>query len=223
MVLFLMIKRATSKLKQYGRRSLRQLAKPVRGVTLIELALGMAILSLLSIAVSNMMLAATASQLNAQAMVTEETMAMSIVDRLRYDLRLATVASLSVTGGGSTLSFNTWNPSGGAMQAVTYTFTGTTLTRTVAGQPTYDFASGSFPAMRIVTQATAGRPTTGFSVAANVPTGSPGMVCNRVVLHNLFVVDNTPVNTLVDGAFGGKSQFRVDEVAFDVVSGTLFE
>jgi hypothetical protein len=218
-----MVLSLVASLKKQGRITLRNLARPVKGVTLIELALGMAILSLLSIAVSNMMLAATASQLNAQTMVTEETVAMSIVDRLRYDLRLATVSSVSVTGGGNTLSFNTWNPTAGVTQTVTYTFTGASLTRTVSGQPTYNFATGTFPAMRIVTQATTGRPTTGFSLVANVATGSPGMVCNRVVLHNLFVADNTPGNTIVDTAFGGKSQFRVDEVAFDVVSGTLFE
>ncbi len=189
-----------------------------RGVTLIEIALCMMILSILSVAVSNLVLSGVQSQMNQRIDENLQLVAMNIVEDIRLDLRHS--AATTVLGGGNTLRIVRHDGS-----IVTYqltgannfqrTDTGTGLTKTYNDPTMY-----TTPPLQVRCVNNAGANSACFQAQQmnNDATPQP----REILLQGLRVEAAVPSNTVVEQNFGAPN-FTVRNFSFDVMSATEFQ
>lgn len=185
-----------------------------KGFTLIELAITLVITVLVGVSVSNLVLNAVTVQQSDRIHTTLNNAAMNVVEHMRNDLRLAQANSVSVSA--NQIQFNTFDVATSSTVAVTYTYTGTTITRTYAGN-TKDMVAGYNVPMQIQCGSGAGACFTGYTPPT--PASAP---VQRIALNDLIIVDATPSNSTLDNAFG-KAQFRVTNAAFNIHNGMQFQ
>jgi Tfp pilus assembly protein PilV len=177
-----------------------------KGVSLLEAALAMAILAIVSISVSNVLLAGVTTHMSSKTRTYQVNVAMDVMDSLRNDIRFA----LAVTANPNTrLQIDL---SGG--RQVVYTFdNGTgTLTRTDTlpgpGNSTSRNFVSSVPSTVPIRVACI---NTCFSVARA-----------QVFLEGLQVADGGPATSALDREFGS-SNTTYRNIAFDIMTSTAFQ
>lgn len=107
------------------------------GLTLVEAAIAMVILSIVTVATSNVILTGVETQLSSRKMSVQQVIGQNIVDDIRIDVRYSSAITTPVapvnnnTFGASSnqLVIQRDMPGGGPQQIITYNFNGGTLTR----------------------------------------------------------------------------------------------
>jgi prepilin-type N-terminal cleavage/methylation domain-containing protein len=194
-----------------------------RGVSLVEMCVAMAIAAVLFVGVSNLLIVAETSQINARMQSIEGSVATNIIDRLRADLRFAeNDATVSINANNpQVLQFHI--PSTG--ENVTYTFANNTLTRTSSlNNVAYDFGANLSMPVRIYCSDPTGAGKQYFTV--NAPNSGNE---HSVSLSNLVVEDASGrTSTHMDQSFQGvagytNSQYRVADATFNVLNGASYQ
>ena len=194
------------------------IAIAARGVTLIEMAMGMMLMCIIAIAVSSLVRAGVEAQLNQRMMNLGQLVTMNVVDDIRLDLNTAN--TVNITGGGAQL-----NITDGKGIAVVYTYDNAakTMTRNWGGfSKTYN--ANISPAMNLVCDMPCfnWNPTGGAGQAGAQQTiilGPPG-----VAGSGLSAQPATPVgNSIIDQNFNPPVFFRASQISFNVLSNRTFQ
>jgi hypothetical protein len=184
------------------------------GVTLIELAIGMMILIVLSLGVSALVKTGVETQMSRRSDMLMQTIGLDLVDDLRFDVR--TTDSAAVSGGGNTL---TLSRGGGT---IVYQLDGNgrfsrTDALTGAVKVYNDPAHYSSPAFRMACPATCFTPLRMNSDA----TPSPREIrVNEIRVQQ--VAGTQGGGTFIDRAFG-LGNFSVRAFTFSVLGATEFQ
>lgn len=190
-----------------------------KGVTLVELAVAMMILSILSVAVSNLVMSGVQSQMNQRIDENLQIIGMNIVEDIRLDLRHAAVVDVAGGAAGNTLNITTQN--GGL---ITYRLNGNNFERIEGGFTKIynDPAVYGTPALQV------GCFTVGTNAAASCfveqnmnsdPTPRPREIR---IANELRVQPLVSPNTVMDNRFG-PARFSIRDFSFDVMSSTEFQ
>jgi prepilin-type N-terminal cleavage/methylation domain-containing protein len=199
--------------------SLSDKSKKQRGFTLFELALCIAIFSVLGIGASKLMQTGVQSQISHRIHTTQQSLAMNMVDRLRQDLRFASMGSVTIANAGNTLQLITFDPNLQTEVPVTYALTGGTITRTSNGQ-TVNFLQG-YANTAVLCNNPCFQP---------IPAGTAGANIKAISLNNMRVRDTSAVNSdFIASNFAepdgtpAKSQYRIVDASFDIIANARFD
>lgn len=180
------------------------------GLTLIELAIAIAVIAVIGLAASQMMFTGVQTQMSVHVNETEANLAQEIVNRLRYELRNA--QNIQILNNGNSLQFQGYDPNTAQYTSINYAFTGSTLTRNGV-----NLSANRSPAFQI----TCGGTLACFTGATSSVTSSQNL--QRVSLNNLTITDISGSNKNLDQAFGGPATFHLDEAAFNILNGMTFQ
>lgn len=211
------------------------------GVTLLEMCIGMMILSVLCVGAASMVRAGVESQLEDRMQVTMQTVAANIAGDLRFDLARADSTSVGGTGvqvmGGGT---GLWIDDGSGTFPVRYALSATgDLTRTANGNVKFynrvSAATPYQPALTIdcnVAGAPANYNVPCFAGSLMMNMGTPAapnfqsqvaMVNpTQIRINNMRVLAPT-LNTGTYVAMFGVPQFRLQTTSFNVLSSMEFQ
>lgn len=181
------------------------------GVSLLELGLGLMILSVLSVAVSSLVKTAVESQIAQRTNQEMQTIGLNIADDLRHDIQTADRASVV---NASTLVL--YMPVGNQL---TYKLSGDNFTRSSSdgkGNRTYN-SIGQNIKLRVLCPKPAGCFVAG-ALNADPATPSP----TNITIPEIKVEQINNSNTAIDQAFG-KANFSLKEFTFNVMSATDFQ
>ncbi|HEY9746448.1 MAG TPA: hypothetical protein V6C99_09545 [Oculatellaceae cyanobacterium] len=175
------------------------------GLSLLEMALGMMILSILSVGVSSLIKSGVEAQLAQQLSQEAQTVGLNIVDDLRHDIRTADKAE--VNGNQLVLSMPTGN-------TLTYQLVGGNFSRTdtAGGTKTYNTVNPS-ARLRVVCEPNCFRAELNDSNEV------------RQVIVDALRVEQIPQGTggtIIDQQFG-TANFTVRKFAFELLSATEFQ
>lgn len=177
--------------------SLHPAAQP--GLTLLEMAIGIMIVSILSVAVSSLFKVAVESQMSQRVHENMQMVAINIVDDLRLDIR--TADSVEVLNGGNTLRIS--NVDG----EVVYTWSnGGSFVRTLNSGAQKSYSQGFSPALNVVCE----------------PACFQQVADQQILLPELRVEQSTAGGTVIDRFFS-KPNYPVRNIAFDILSATEFQ
>ncbi len=192
-----------------------------KGITLIEVALSMAIFSVLSVAIAGLLTSGINSQMAYRTHEYQQNVASNIIDALRMDL--LTANQVDVTAGGNGLQIR---DSLGAITANwliggSFTPAGCSAVSAVLrnGQPV-GISPAPCQVPLTISCGGGGAPACfeGFDID-----GNPSLVnVKHVVLHELAVVSPVTGSSPIDREFGA-AQYRINEFSFEILSGTTFE
>jgi prepilin-type N-terminal cleavage/methylation domain-containing protein len=199
-------------------------AKPAnQGLSLIEIAVTMAVVAVVSLGSTHALSMFSEVQKSQRLHNVQQVVAMNVVDNLRQDLRFATrptplTNAFTITGGnGNVLTIpNAFEPTLGSY-SVTYTFTGTTVTRavTVGGvTTTTSYTADITPGVTISCGAAGGAC---FQVASVDVNGNP----RGVRLNQMQVTEAAQDTDAITTNFG-PARFAVANVTFDMLGNILF-
>jgi prepilin-type N-terminal cleavage/methylation domain-containing protein len=189
-----------------------------QGVTLVELAMSMMIVAVLSVGVSGMVKTGVEHQLSERQVQTMRMMAMNLVDDLRYDLRTADTVN-KLGSGSNILVITTANN-----QKITYQLDTAThrMTRKSSTSPATKIYNdpGAFAQNMQFDCKNGNASIPCFDTLGTASDGTP----KAVVLHNVTVTAALPASgasTALDAAFGPPS-FRLNEFTFNIAAATEF-
>lgn len=218
-----------------------------RGITLIELALSMMIMAVLSVGVSSLIKTGVETQMSERMNAHMQTIAMNIVDDIRLNMRTACTAQ--VTGGGTTLNLQMppctapGTPNGFGTMMVTspyfiYKLNGTDFVRTtgtgtwIIGPTSVAFVASAVGPTKIYNKSSA---TSLYQVdcnnAANVAgpcftalnlnsSGQP----KQIVINNIRVtVPALNSDSIITKSFNMPPNYSVRNFSFDVMNATEFQ
>lgn len=175
---------------------------PAQGITLLEMALGLMIIAVLSVGVSSLVKTGVESQMAERMNQQMQIISNMIVDDLRMDFRQAD----NVTVNGNTLKLEA--PSG----EVTYRLANGRFSRTVgASQKVYN-DSKAYPMLAVKCMNTSNQ-------SINCFTKSSGG--RQIELKNLTVEQTVAGNSVIDTF--GKPSYKVHNIAFDVATQQQFQ
>ncbi len=192
-----------------------------QGLTLMEIAISMAIFSVLSVAIAGLLSSGINTQMAYRTHEYQQTIASNVVDTLRMDLMTAN--QVDITGGGSGLRIR--DSAGGTVAnwqiGGTYSPPGCSNVSAVLrnGQPI-----GISPAPchmpMVISCGGNGAPGCfqGFDINGNPSVSN----VKRVVLNELAVASTASGNSPIDREFG-PAVYRINEFSFEILSGTTFE
>lgn len=193
-------------------QSAKALKAAHRGVTLLEMALSMMILAILSVGVSSLVKTGVENQLAQRTHQNMQTVGLNIVDDLRMDIRTADRATVS--NGGNTLTLST--PNGNIIYNLTASNDFTRFVQATGVTRTYNDPNAFNPRLQV-------RCPNGCFQAAllnNDPVPSP----RQIFVEELLVEQVLPngSGTMIDRAFGA-ANFPVRAFSFDVMSAKEFQ
>jgi type II secretory pathway pseudopilin PulG len=180
--------------------------KAKTGFTLMEAAIVIAVLGLMSIGFSNLFFTAVDTQNNQAIHVHEQSILTTIISQIRADV--LTASSLTPANANNSLIIT---PQVGP--AIRYDFAGGTLSRTITGNPTFDYLSLLPATMR---------------ANHTITCGGSGFAClevlqgRRVSIRFLRVRDTSALSGPFEAAFNRKAQFMVSEASFNTLMGYTF-
>lgn len=192
-------------------------SKRQAGLTLLEIAMGMMILSVLTVGVSSLVRTGMENQMSERAHQEMQTIGLNIVDDIRLDIRKADTVTVPNANTLSLVMDATTN------QTVTYQLeNGGKFSRSETGKTKkyYNFDSNSnsyWNRMQISCPDTPGC----FSAESLNPDSMP----RQIRLPNLRVTQQLPSGnqgSLIDRNFG-PANFSVKDFSFDVPSATVFQ
>lgn len=172
------------------------------GVTLVELALAIAILSVVTLATSQLFLTSVQNQQNERLHVMQTHLLSTITSQIRADMLLSRTVSLS--NGGNTLNFV--HPNG---DRIMYDVANNTITRTVNGTAV-DYRN-TLPEAWV----------NNMALLCNNPCFTLEGT-TRVAIRNLEARDVSTANTTMDTVFG-KMRLRLPEVTINKLAGFEFQ
>ena len=179
----------------------------------------MMILSIISVAVSNLVKTGVETQLSQRMQENMQTIAMNIVDDLRYDIRTADTATISNGGNTLTLTGGTGN--------IVYSLASGNMRRTVGGGTPKIYNAGyAGPGLEVACLNMAGATIPcfqGFSPSTANPAVfvSDSVDPRQIRVDNITVQQQTLGNTMIDRNFG-RPQFALRNFNFDLMSATQF-
>lgn len=188
-----------------------KLSASSQGLTLLEMALGMMILSVLSVGVSSIVKAGIESQMSEQAHQYMQTIGMNIVDDLRHDIRVAD--QVTVTNGGNTLQVildSTTN------QTAFYELVGTEFRRREAGKQTKIYNDPSMYTSLMQVTCPSGCFEANQTNSNSVP--------RQIRIPEIVVQKSLPsgnAGSIIDRHFR-RPNFSIRDFAFDVATATEF-
>ncbi len=191
----------------------KPLRRASKGLTLLEVAISMALFGIISVAVASMLTSGIDTQMSYRVHEYEHNIALNIIDRMRMDLLMA--RNVTVGGGGTTVTFTTFDPNTGVDTPVTWVINGGVATRN-------GMVMSTSPSPNIQLLVTCGGNTSPSCFEGWTP--AAGQPIKRVILHELTVTQNIPMGggTAIDRNFG-PARYRVNEFSFDVMPGTRFQ
>jgi Tfp pilus assembly protein PilV len=175
-----------------------------QGVSLLELALGMMILSVLSVGVSALVKTGVESQMSHRTNQEIQNIGLNIVDDLRTDIRTADKAVVSTNQ--LVLNMPTGN-------TITYRLNGDNFSRanSAGGSKTYN--TGPIARLRVSCTGSC------FRAGSLNSAGDP----RQIIVDSLQVVEVLPnAGTAIDQAFM-PSNFSIRNFSFEVLSATEFQ
>lgn len=201
-------------------RSSKKVSKAFQGISVLELAIGMMLIGVIGVAVSNLVKVGVETQMSERVSQNLQIIGNNIVDDLRHDIRLA--EDVSILSGGSRLRV-TLNG-----QNVVYGLSGNLFTRTVPGQTAKTYNNPDTYGNRIVVTCT--NPQNGQQACFSVPTDHSGNSMlnsqnapKQIRVDYLAVQENAGQSlSIIDQQFG-TANFTLKDFAFDVYSATEFQ
>jgi type II secretory pathway pseudopilin PulG len=198
----------------------RQLQKAsASGVTLLELALGLMIIAVLSVAVSSLVRTGVEHQMSQRTHDMMQTIAMNMIDDLRFDTR--TAVSATIGNGGNQLTLTPGNNAA----VIDYVLAGGNFQRRQGGN-TKDYNTNITPPLEVACLAANGNATGCFE--GYIPDASTpgGMIRNdatprQIRTNNITVRQINNGTSLIDQNFG-RSNFALHNFAFNLMSSTEF-
>lgn len=192
---------------------MKRFRRASKGLTLMEVAISMALFGIMGVAVAAMLSSGVDTQLSYRVHEYEHNVALNIIDRMRMDLMMA--RNVTIGGGGTTVTFTTFDPNTGVDTPVTWAINGGVARRN--GTIMSNSPTGNIQLLVTCGGNTAPSCFEGITPAAGQP-------IKRVILHELTVTQNLPFGggTAIDQNFG-PARYRVNEFAFDVMPGTRFQ
>jgi len=193
----------------YSSPYLSQSGKAQQGVTLLEMALAMMILSVLAVGVSSILRTGVETQMAQRNDLNMQSIGMNVSEDLRNDIRVAD--SASITGGGNSMTLVTGNGN------VTYTLDGSgQLIRTLNGQSKIYNDQTVYKSPTLVVRCTNGCFT---AMQMNNDTApSP----REVMVNEMKITQSTSQNTVIDRSFGLAS-FALRAFSFNLTGATQFQ
>lgn len=193
--------------------------KSSAGVTLLELALGLMIVAVLSVAVSSLIRTGVESQISQRTHDMMQVIAMNIIDDLRFDTRTAVAASINAGGNQLTLT------PGNNGVAINYVLNGGNFQRR-QGASIKDYNTGITPPLAIACLATNGNTTPCFEGYIPDAATPGGMARNdaaprQILVNNITVQQINNGSSLIDTNFGAPN-FSLHNFAFNLMSSTEF-
>jgi type II secretory pathway pseudopilin PulG len=177
------------------------------GFTLMEAAIVIAVLGVMSIGFSNLFFTAVDTQNNQAIHVHEQSLLTTLISQIRTDV-------LTAGAGGLTLpNATTLRITQDTGQQINYVFNGTTITRTVGATAAFDYLTLLPATMRANHTLTCGG--SGFPCLA-LPNN------NRVSIRFLRIRDTSAISGPFEAAFNRKAQFMVSEASFNTLMGYTF-
>lgn len=183
-------------------------SKANAGFTLLEAAIVIAVLGLMSIGFSNLFMVAVDTQNNQSIHVHEQSLLTTLISQIRTDVLTANTTGLALSNNDNTLTIP--RDVGGA---VVYNATGTTITRTEGGN-VFDFLTllpANMRANHVLTCS-----GSGLRCMALANGGS------RVSIRFLRIRDTSALSGPFEAAFNRKAQFMVSEASFNTLMGYTF-
>lgn len=181
----------------------------VSGLSLIELAIGMMIMVVLSVGVSSLIQTGIESQMSERAHHEMQTVALNIVDDLRNDIRTANRAAVS--NGNNTLTLTM------ASGSITYSLAADgKFSRASSATGTKQYISGQMTNMRVACPSGCFR----AELMNSDTTPSPRQISIPEI--SVQQVVTTGRQTVIDKAFNSAS-FSLRDFSFDVLSATEFK
>ena len=180
--------------------------KKVSGFSLIEFAIAMAIVGVLTMAMAQVFTHAMKAQMEQSYQVHYQSLMSNILDQLRFDVRNSAV--LNVNGNRLTITPSTGGPN------IVYNDTGATLTRTINGQ-VYDYRQLLPGEIAGNTQINCGD----FMAGSNCFNLDPG--ATRVSMYALEIQDTRPLSSNFQQQFGN-ANLRIPEASFSKLEGLTF-
>lgn len=188
-----------------------------QGITLLEVALAMMIMAVLSIGVSSLIKTGMETQMAERMHQHMQTISNVIVDDLRLDFR--EVDSVTISSGGNTMLLST--PKGN----ITYQLSNGNLTRRAQGGTAKTYNDPTTYNNLLEVACPGGPVVPGgpnvqgcFAPSSINSSGSP----RQVVIPALQIQQKNSTGTVVDRYFGTPN-YTVRNFAFDVVSATEFQ
>jgi len=189
---------------------LNQSKKAQQGVTLLEMALAMMILSVLSVGVSSILRTGVESQMAQRNDLNMQSIAMNVSEDMRNDIRVADSASIS--GGGNTMALVTGNGN------VTYTLDGSgQLIRTLNGQSKIYNDQTVYKTPTLIVTC-----TNGCFTAMQMNNDTPQSP-REVMVNEMIVTQSTSQNTLIDRSFNRLANFPLRAFSFNLTGATQFQ
>jgi hypothetical protein len=190
------------------------------GITVLEVAIGMMLIGVIGVAVSNLVKTGVETQMSERMNQHLQTIGNDIVDDLRRDIRIAEQASVS--GGGSQLQL-TMNG-----QNILYRLNGTRFSKTVPGQPVKTYNDPVTYGNTV--EVSCLDPQSGQQACFTVPLDHAGSVMNnslnapkQVRINYLSVQERfNGAGTVLDRAFG-TSNYTLRNFGFNIYSATEFQ
>jgi prepilin-type N-terminal cleavage/methylation domain-containing protein len=181
--------------------------RSAKGLTLLETAIAMMILAILSVAVSNLVKAGVETQMARRADLNMQSIAMNIVDDLRRDIR--TADKLSVAGNtGNTLTLTNNGIT------ISYRLNGAQLTRT---------ENGANKSYNDTSQFNVICPQSCFT--AKDFNQDPTPLPRQIQINEIQVQQNVPTSAtknIIDKAFG-PANFTIRQFTFSPISAMEFQ
>ena len=203
--------------------SKRKSRQNLAGLTLIEIAVAIGIMAVVSLGSAHAVSMFTEVQNSNRLHQVQQQVAMNLIDNLRHDLRYASrpnavTNAFSITGPNSTVLTIpvSFDPNIGTYSVV-YTFTGGSVTRTmtVGGAPTVTNYN-AIPGLPVAINCGGGGNC--FQVSSVDINGNP----RGIRLNQLQVAEAVPdVNNVITANFG-PAAYNVQNVTFDMLGNILF-
>ncbi len=201
-----------------GNRKKRHASK---GITLLEVALSMAIFSVLSVAIAGLLTSGMNAQMAYRAHEYQQSVASNIVDALRMDLMTANRVDITAAGQGLQVRDSTGTITSNWLIGGTFNPPGCANVSAVLrnGQPI-----GISPAPcnmpMTITCGGAGAPACfeGFDQDGNPATTN----AKHIILHELAIANAVSNGSPIDREFG-PATYRINEFSFEILAGTTFE
>jgi prepilin-type N-terminal cleavage/methylation domain-containing protein len=196
--------------------------KAKRGYTLVELAISMFIISLIGLALTQMLVGVSYSQINSTVQGACENIASNLVDRLRFDLRFAN--QVDVVNAGTTLEIF----SGASPNPIRYRFAANTVTRTDEMGRSSNLVRSMYDDPNHPIQVNCMDNPCFQPVMSPIPGAPPvQMRLSRVMIRDNAVrsgaFDNAFNITDANGVNFARPQFRIEAVTFNLLNGQQFQ
>lgn len=189
-----------------GQPGTRASRKSQRGVSLIEMAVAIAVMGILGVGISSMMYGAVENQIHQEIHMHQQSTLSSLVFQLRVDGTQATTVTRD-----SATQFTLTTSNG---DTIVYSFAGGTATRSVNGSTPFNYLS-LMPRQ--------------YRANHTISCGGGGVDCvnevgtERISIRQLSINDNSALMGQLENAFGQKSFFLLPEVSIATMQGYQFQ